>query len=122
MYCLADSGLSISGSRITSDTGLLVYRELDDALGLTDLAGAALPECPRGKNTWHHGRSMIFQMAEVAVPPALFQTVLGAMLRTQPRAVDVSIGGTRAPQIRGCRSEDPLFAPTLRRKGGFKEL
>jgi Transposase DDE domain group 1 len=32
---------------------LLAYQELDDALGLTDLAGAALSECRRGKNTRH---------------------------------------------------------------------
>jgi len=33
--------------------GLLAYRELDAALGLTDLAGAVLAECRRGKNTRH---------------------------------------------------------------------
>ena len=45
--------LEFHGSRITSDAGLLAYRELDDALGLSDLAGAALAECRRGKNTRH---------------------------------------------------------------------
>jgi hypothetical protein len=45
--------LEFHGGRITSDAGLLAYRELDDALGLTDLAGAALAECRRGKNTRH---------------------------------------------------------------------
>src|SRR5579862_5667118 len=45
--------LEFHGSRITSDAGLLAFRELDDSLGLTDLAGVALSECRRGKNTHH---------------------------------------------------------------------
>jgi len=45
--------LEFHGSRITSDAGLLAYRELDDALGLAELAAASLSECRRGKNTRH---------------------------------------------------------------------
>jgi hypothetical protein len=39
--------------RITSDAGLLTYRELDDALDLTSLAGAMLADSRTGKNGWH---------------------------------------------------------------------
>ena len=45
--------LEFHGTRITSDAGLLAYREMDDALGLTELAGVALSECRQGKNTRH---------------------------------------------------------------------
>jgi hypothetical protein len=45
--------LEFHDGRITSDAGLLAYRELDATLALTDLAGAALAECRRGKNTRH---------------------------------------------------------------------
>jgi hypothetical protein len=43
--------LAFHGARITSNAGLLAYRELDAALGLTDLAGAMLAEYRRGRNT-----------------------------------------------------------------------
>src|SRR3954466_7969281 len=45
--------LEFHGARITSDGGLLAYRELDDALGLTATAASVLAEGRRGRNIRH---------------------------------------------------------------------
>src|SRR3954470_516853 len=45
--------LEFHGTRITSDGGLLAYRELDDALGLTSMAASVLGEGRRGRNIRH---------------------------------------------------------------------
>ena len=45
--------LEFHGSKVTSAAGLLPYRELDDAIGLTDMAGDVLTDTRRGKNGRH---------------------------------------------------------------------
>ena len=45
--------LEFHGARITSDGGLLAYRELDDVFDLTAMAASTLGEGRRGKNIRH---------------------------------------------------------------------
>ena len=53
--------LQFRGSTITSDGGLLAYRELDNALSLTDTAADALADARTGKNGRHRLAGLLRQ-------------------------------------------------------------
>jgi len=46
-------GLELRGARVTTDAGLLAVRELDEALGLTEMAGAMIRDGRTGRNIRH---------------------------------------------------------------------
>ena len=50
-----DGGIKLEfhGAKVTSDGGLLAYRELDDALGLFDAVSTALSDQRTGRNIQH---------------------------------------------------------------------
>jgi hypothetical protein len=45
--------MEFHGAKVTSDAGLLAYRELDEAFGLTEMSGMYLSDQRVGKNTQH---------------------------------------------------------------------
>jgi len=53
--------LQFRGSAITSDAGLLPYRELDDTLGLTDTGANTLTDARTGKNGRHRLAGLLRQ-------------------------------------------------------------
>jgi len=60
--------LAFRGSSISSDGGLLLYRELDDALGLLDMAAGLIADPGAGNNGRHRLAGLLASRSSRVLP------------------------------------------------------
>ena len=78
--------VDFQGSRITSDAGLLLVRELDERLGLSQLISDNLTDARRGKNTQLPLPDMLRQSIYTAWLVMKTSTMPSAFPKTRPFA------------------------------------
>ena len=109
--------LKFLGSQITTDAGLLAYRELDETLGLTEMASATLADSRVGSNKQHDllpllrqsiysrlaGYEDVNDAERLAVDPAMRHVVGGRATLPKKQAASTSEVGRFETDILGTK-------------------
>ena len=109
--------LEFHGAAITSDAGLVAYRELDETLGLTAMAGQFLREQRTGRNIQHHLVPLLRQSVQIMnVMEAVAVIRTSPETRESPRNFHVDRSHLQTQclfgSVKGAHGfRDPLFEP-----------
>jgi hypothetical protein len=113
--------LEFHGSTVTSDAGLLAYRELDDALRLTSTAAGGLLDTRTGQNSQHSLVALLRQSIYSRL--AGYEDVNDAERLCLDPTLRMVVGGRAKNQVAASTSEMARFeTETLSRKENLKHL
>ena len=115
--------LAFHGATITTDAGLLAFREFDDAFGLTEIAEDYLQESRTGRNILHHLVPLLRQSIYSRL--AGYDDTNDAVRLSQDPAMRVIVGWQGSefvpsiPALMSYRLRHSSVASALRRRSMF---